>query len=104
MKGLNKKKLLKSFIIGLVLIYLLGYIPARQAHFVIHRSSYVTSQSGRVTAGHWVVPGDLWFNVIGLIYLPLMPFEEYYWYIAVPLGSRWPYHPPLRQGFPFQKS
>jgi hypothetical protein len=76
---------------------------ARYTNLIVHRSGYMTDQSGEIfTASHFIDDGDFGvpiFNVtfallhsaIGLTYLPLKAIEKQYWYIVIPMNSTWPY-------------
>jgi hypothetical protein len=90
----------------LLAIYAAGYVAARQAHWIVHRSGYYTDadQQQRVS-GHRIMHGDFGtpllmpgFSfvqslVVGL-YLPARQAEAVAWRWLTPAGSEWPATPP----------
>ena len=98
MKVTKKRILIVSTFLA---IYCFGYIAARYAHIMVHRSGYYTSQQGmRLTGSHEIAPGDFGVPMLNLkfsyiqivicfIYLPVQYAEKLYWLIANPIGSEW---------------
>jgi hypothetical protein len=91
-----------------VTIYSVGYLPIREARWVVHRAGYVTGQDGKmVVAAHYVSMGDFgapMLNPVGsliqyavaTVYWPIREIEKVYWGIKVPPGSPWPQEWKLR--------
>lgn len=93
----------KLILLACAVVYALGYVGLRETHFILHRSTYYTDEQGVArTLAHFVETGDfgplskqrgfLVFQLgVVFFYLPPTLSERLYWYLAVPLGSEWPY-------------
>ena len=98
---MNRRKFIQ---LVLCLVYVAGYIGARNTHMIIHRSGFSTDRAtGEIeTRTHYVTNGDIgipMFNptgsllivITGWVYFPMRALEQFAWYLIVPEGSAWPY-------------
>jgi hypothetical protein len=89
---------------AIAFIYASGYVLIREAHILVHASSYHSPPNGageKLVAGHRIQrgdfvgllqPGSAWLAVVSdFVFIPLKYSEAAYWYFATPVDGPWPY-------------
>lgn len=83
-------------------IYISGYVMARQASWVVHRTGFYTDANQQMrVAEHAVVAGDFGMPalapktstaqaIVVAAYMPARALEKIIWSVVVPAGAQWP--------------
>ena len=99
---MNLKRLAIS--VAIAFIYVSGYVSIRDAHILVHASSYYAPPNGtgdKLVAGHQIQRGDFvgllqpgaaWSAFVSnFVFIPLKFSEAAYWNFVIPVDGPWPY-------------
>ena len=88
----------RCYLLLALVLYLLSYGYLRQNHVLVHTVAHSTPEHGRVIFDHGVRSGDfgvpifhplfsLFVTLSELIYIPVFPYEVFYWHIVQPVHT-----------------